>query len=145
MDEATKRGIAVLVAAAIGLAAYVVYTKGDEDLACMLSGPAAAAVAQGVFHGRPTSKIVGTAAAGAFVPLACKGVVDALIEEPSKEVTLEVEVATGGTVTQTVTGNEVTAPTPSNPPDIARVVLCLGWESQLAYQLCLDGVIGGGF
>jgi hypothetical protein len=137
-NTAVVAGIAILALAA----GWFALTK-SKDAACALTAAGVSSIVLGVTHERSVEQIVGTAAAGAIVPEACKAVVESLIDTPSETVTIQLKVPSG-TVTKTVPGTTVLAPpSPAAGSDVQRVIDCfLSYrESRFLDDLCTQGVI----
>jgi hypothetical protein len=135
--------------AAVVLVIVLVTGRGNGDVTCALTTASLGAVVTGVTEGRGAQQIVATGVAGIAVPLACKPLVESLIEEPESEVTFELEDPTTGTDTETATGSDLLAP----PPDpnttpqpsgttISEMLACARWRSNWLFNECINGTIG---
>ncbi|MDP9301944.1 MAG: hypothetical protein M3P43_13790 [Actinomycetota bacterium] len=131
-------GVLVLV---LAVAVFVV-TK-SKDATCALTAAGVSSVVLGVTHEKSVEQIVGTAAAGALVPEACKAMVESLIGHPSSTVTFELTTPTG-TQTQTASGNTIlTPPSPAADTGVQRIIDCFisFRTSKFLDDLCVKGVI----
>ncbi len=135
---------------AIAVAAFIFLGQSGDEVGCALSTAGVGAIAEGLTHGRGTAEIVGPAAATAVVPVACKKVVEKLVEEPKKEVELTVESPAGGEAKQSTSGYELeeTAAVPESSEAAGSTVLQHSLDCYSSYgsseflnQMCLEGLI----
>ncbi len=140
-------GVALL---AIAAAAFIFLGQDGDEVGCALSTAGVGAIAEGLTHGRDTAEIVGPAAATAVVPVACKKVVEKLVEEPEKEIELTVESPGGGEAKQNTSGYELeeTATAPASSEATGSPVLQHSFACYSSYggseflnQMCLEGLI----
>lgn len=128
-----KAGV-VLIAIGIVGAVFQINRGDDDGFGCKMTAAGAVVLAEGLTRGRGATQIVATAGAGILAEDACSRAVNAMIEDPEREV--EVEIVSGERTSEvTVTGQEleVAAPKPTT---------CDDW-SLLAYQLsCRRGTLG---
>ena len=137
MEDKYIVGAGVLGGLAVVATAIAVFTGSENASAsCSLTTAAAGAIVAWVSKGRAVDEIVGPATASAAVPLACKPVVEALLEQPDETVQLEVQDA-GESLD--MTGSELLgAPAPAPAP----LPTCDDWLFQSARDLCYQGQIG---
>jgi hypothetical protein len=133
-NEHTLKIIGGVVVVVIAVGVFLV--TRNSAASCQIGAYGVEAIAVGVTHGRSADQI---ATASNFVPTICEGVINSLIEDPEEEVTLNLELPTGGTTEQTIPGTEVLNPAPPAPGSGERIVKCLGWNSSLLFRLCVDG------
>lgn len=128
------------VVAVVALALGVFVWRSSRP-ACALTSVGVGAVIEGVTRGKSAGAIVGGAAAGALVPDVCKRLVESLISDPHSEVEFVLDTREGETEIE-APGTELLRPPPPPPstvPDISRMVACIRWNSQLLYDMCVDG------
>ena len=133
-------GIGFLVAA-VAVGAFVAYTgKDDKGATCALTSTGLGLIVLSVNHGQSAGTIAAKAAATGLAPVACKSVIESLVDEPEEPVTVNVD-STGD---ETVPGSELldTTPPPEPPQTpVSRLVDCFRWQSYFLRQMCYEGTI----
>jgi hypothetical protein len=137
--------IVVLAAIAAVVIAVVLVKQGiDDGDACTMSTLAVVAVASAADHGKPVKAALESAA---FLP-ACKAVVTAVVEEPHKQVEVEVEGPEGETAKFSGSGEELIAPylQPAPPPsptlDLTRIIACdRSYDLEILTSMCNEELI----
>lgn len=123
----------------IGIAVGVFAFTRNKEATCALTAAGAATVVAGVTHGRGVTEIVGTTTAGAVVPVACTSLVESLLETPSDTVSFELQLPTGESYDQTMTGTTLLNPPPSEPQP--SILGCFDWDNDVLVRLCIEGSI----
>ncbi|HKO37395.1 MAG TPA: hypothetical protein VJU14_03405 [Solirubrobacterales bacterium] len=132
--------MAVLAVAAIALGTIFVATRDKEagHASCGLS-VAALAILTKLAHSGESPRVM---LAEAGLPLACGYFVNALAEDPSREVEAQVELPSGDAdVVEQAAGRFVEpAPAPvETGPDVSDLLECARWENELLYRFCSEG------
>lgn len=119
MNEKVTGGVALAVIAVVLILIFN-HNGNQSSAGCELSGPAAAALVDGVSEGDTAEKLVKAGVAGVAVPAVCKDVVNTLETHPSQAVTLTTPAAT-----QSIVGNQVSSG-------------CSNAQSQFIRSVCQD-------
>lgn len=134
-----------MAAAAVIALIVVVVTGQDNKLTCRLSAAGLGLVAEGVSKGRTPGEIASRAGLTIAGSTACEEMVAAFVEEPDKEVDVEVDDGAGDSLKESITGSELVIPPPDDPQpgDLTRSLECLGTYgfTNLLYEWCEEGLI----
>jgi hypothetical protein len=126
--------VAAVVAILIGAGGVWYFTsqqdKENAETSCHLAAAGVTALAAGLSHGRNTQEIIALSS-GAISDVACRDVVESMIESPSRPVTVVVQTGNGETPLQ-LSRTQLT-------PPISGVSTCNDWLSPTLKQMCMDG------
>ena len=117
---------------------------GGGDLGCTLAVGGLGLLVQGFTHNETSAVMLSKVAVPAIGGYACKQVIDAMTDSPTKPVTITVTAGTQRTY-KTFTRNDLLTPAPTTtiqPVPRDRFLHCVTTYdfSTVAYGLCLDGL-----